>query len=280
MGLDNDNSESNSKNVETDYNVLIDLENKFNNKRKEYPPRFKTRQSIAIVATGFGIFTFSFIFIIGLSSLETLTNVASSLTSKEFLNNEFASSISLSVSLALIPIIIYSIARLVKTQQLNAELSTLNQEIRTVRGRIIEKNQAQSFTLKNEQLPRLISSDIELMHSTLKEMLIANQLVLYPGTLTKIAALNDRYDDYEENIRYKYANLLGNEFSPVDAAIFGFLNIARQLSRITSQYIMKKEMYTDYRIDLNDIQRTIEILNKAIDALKSHESDTIDSSKK
>jgi len=78
-----------------------------------------------------------------------------------------------------------------------------------------------------------------------------------------------------------YSKLLGNNFSTVDAAIFGFLNIAKQTPRIiTSRSIVNKETYPEYTIRKIEVQRTIEILKKAIGALKSHKNDRIHSSKK
>jgi hypothetical protein len=105
---------------------------------------------------------------------------------------------------------------------------------------------------------------------TLQEIIESDKYVLDYPTLTKIQALRDRYLEYDESMRYKYAKALGDTFSTVDAAIFSFLNIANQLPRITPETITKRKTHPVFYLDTKNVERTIELFKKARDSMWSN----------
>src|SRR5437867_3504765 len=91
-----------------DVKSLNELEEDFNKKRFEYRSTLNIWYTVAVALTSIGIFFYMFNFLLGQSSPQDMaTTIRSKLISKEFLNNEFASAISLSASFALIIPMIY-----------------------------------------------------------------------------------------------------------------------------------------------------------------------------
>jgi hypothetical protein len=219
----NTNVTINSTTDATDEQKLVKLKEDFNKKRFEYRSTRNIWYTVAVALTSIGIFIYMINFILGQSSShDIVTTLRSSLVSKEFINTEFASAISISASFALIIPIMYTIARVMRTQQRNAEISNLNLEIRNIRSRIIQQKQ-ERITPTGEDIKRNISTDIEIMLNLLK--LTKPNYIAYPELQNIINAIRSRYSDYDARIKYKYASALGAAFSKVNLAILAFMDL-------------------------------------------------------
>jgi len=240
-----------------DAEKLVKLKEDFNKKRLEYRSSRNIWYTVAVSLTSIGIFISGFYFILGQSSShDVVTTIRSNLLSKEFINTELASAISISASFALIIPIIYTIARVMRTQQRNAEISSLNQEIRNVRSRIIQQKQ-EKFIATDEDIIRSFDADVENMIDSLTLIDKNPNHIAYSGTQNRIDAIKSRYSDYEKR-RYKYAKVLGVAFGTVDHAILMFMNTNPKPSSGPTSY--------DY--DQEHVKDTISLLNKASLALK------------
>ena len=246
----------------TDEKKLVELEKDFNKKRYEYRSSRNLWYTVAVALTSIGIFIYTFNFLLGQSpSQDIVTTIKSKLLSKQFLNNEFASAISLSAAFALITPILYTIARVMRTQQRNAEISGLNLQIRNIRSRIIQQKQ-EKITPTDEDIIRSIAADIENMLNSLK--LTGPNYVAYPELQNRINAIRSRYSDYEDRIRYKYVKVLGVAFGKVDLAILAFMNL---------QPIQPPRPPT-YNYNKEQVESATSLLKEAWLSLKTFEGET------
>jgi hypothetical protein len=219
--------------------------------------------SIAVALASIGLFIGILLITLGpFFSTDSVTTIASKLSSKSFLNNEFASAISLSASFALILPIIYSIARLTKTQQRNAEISSLSLRIRDTRSKIVLKRQ-EEITYTSEVWSTIIGTDIKHMIESL-ENILHNNYKITDLNADIFKSLISRYSQYEGKLRFKYAKYLGHKFNIVDGAILSFIKLAE---RKDLQSLPLQE-------NSERIKSTISLLDRALDSLRSSKGGT------
>jgi hypothetical protein len=130
----------------TDDEILKNLETEFIGKREE----FRSNISIiyAIVVAVLSVVLFAGVFIWLLQPFIANGNfylLLDKLAYQDFINNQFVTVVSLSLTAGLIPPIIYAMARLLKTKQRNAELASINLDIRHYRNRLMSTRQKEVF---------------------------------------------------------------------------------------------------------------------------------------
>lgn len=151
--------ESPSQEKKTNEKVLEDLgkeledrEKDFSNKRDQYKFSMNIWISMAVGGISVLIFIIAFFSLLGLSyPPEGIQTFYKQLASKDFINNQFASILSLSLSLAMVLPIAYTIARNLQTQKRNTELSSLSLQIRHLRSKITIEKQKQILEHKEEK---------------------------------------------------------------------------------------------------------------------------------
>jgi hypothetical protein len=236
---------------------LKELEEDFNKKRFEYRSTLNIWYTVAVALISIGIFFYVFNFFLDQSSSQDIVaTISSKLLSKEFLNNEFASAISLSASFALVIPILYTIGRVMRTQKRNAEISNLNLQIRNERSRIIQQKQ-EEITQTDEDIKTNISADIEKMLDLL--ISTGRDYVANPELQNSIDAIRSKYSDYEVRAKYRYARAFGVAFSRVNHALLAFMNLRP----------IPPPPPPAYNYDKEQVQNAIALLKEALFSLKT-----------
>lgn len=198
------------------------------------------------------------------TSLQTLY---SKLASQDFINKQFATTVYLSLTIGMIPPIIYAMSRLLKTKQWNAELASINLQIRQYRHKIISDRQREISGVRMRQTPLI---------TTLKSYLRNSQDLLNRITegsessdhdLRKVSDkiinyLSPQIDTVKEfenkfkNDKFKYDEILGTENADNLSALF--FDLFEFLDRIRDG-----KQYPVYRII--KLRKSI---RKAVDMIK------------
>jgi hypothetical protein len=137
------------------------LEDDFIQKRFEFRSNVSIYYAVAVTIFSVILFGLVFVWLSG-SNFQTLFE---KLSSQDFINREFATILSLSLSIGMIPPIIFAMARLLKTKQRNAELATINLHIHKYNHKILLKRQKEMSGVRIQQTPLMTTLKIHLRNS-------------------------------------------------------------------------------------------------------------------